>query len=316
MADSVPKTASDPMSARTPTFYYDSARQGMRDLLSRHCGRKSTVLLPAYIGWSKNEGSGVYDPIAELDLNTRFYRVTSDLDIDVDDLDAKLEGASDPIVVIIHYFGRTDPSVERVASVARRHGALVIEDAAHAFYSAMCGGVAGRHGDAVVYSLHKMFPTPGHAGGMVTYRNPLLVTGQQSTRPDLANFILDYDWFEIARRRKSNFLAMSKLLRQLGSFGSQFELMWGELGSNDVPQTLPVRVLNGARDRVYHAMNAAGFGMVSLYHTLISELQTYSEMVSVSQSVINFPVHQDVDRGQIEPMVLVFDASLRGRGDL
>lgn len=70
------------------------------------------------------------------------------------------------------------------------------------------------------------------------------------------------------------------------------------------PQTFPVIVRNYDRDALYFKLNEAGFGAVSLYHTMIDPIQKgdYEEAVWLSKHIINLPVHQDVTEVQIEEM--------------
>lgn len=311
----VTKTAVDPTTARSPSFFYDSARAGMKDFLEQRMAAQPglRVLLPSFIGWSPHEGSGVFDPVRELDLPATFYRVHDDLTVDVADLKSSLEGCGPVVVVIIHYFGRTDPLLEEVASIVERHDGVLVEDLAHGFFTAQTDGPAGRFGGVLMYSLHKMFPTPDARGGMVTYRDASLLDGQASTRPDLAGFLLDYDWREIAARRRAHGVDLEQRLRSLADRVGGFHLLFAPAFVHDVPQTLPVRIEGRGRDEIYARMNAEGFGMVSLYHTLIPELRDNSAMVDLSQTVINFPVHQDMGADQREALVASFAAALAAR---
>lgn len=311
----VTKTAVDPTTARTATLFYDSARAGMLDFLAQRVAGESglRVLLPSFIGWSPHEGSGVFDPVRELALPATFYRVHDDLSVDVADLEAHLDAGGPAVVVLIHYFGRTDPSLAQVAAIVERHDAVLVEDLAHGFFTARAGGPAARSGGVLMYSLHKMFPTPESRGGMVTYRDSSLLSGQASTRPDLAGFLLDYDWREIGERRRAHYVDLEQRLRTLADTVGGFDLLWPELPEHDVPQTLPVRIEGSGRDGIYTRMNAEGFGMVSLYHTLIPELRDNVEMVALSKTIINFPVHQDMRADQREALVGSFAAALAAR---
>ena len=49
-----------------------------------------TLLVPAYIGYSPNEGSGIYDPIIENDISHYFYLIDENINIDVNDYKNKL----------------------------------------------------------------------------------------------------------------------------------------------------------------------------------------------------------------------------------
>lgn len=312
----VTKTAVDPTTARAPSLFYDSARAGMLDFLTQRLAAQPglRVLLPSFIGWSPHEGSGVFDPVRELDLAATFYRVHDDLSVDVADLEGCLDGGGPAVVVLIHYFGRTDPELAKVASIVERHDAVLVEDLAHGFFTARAGGPAGRFGGVLMYSLHKMFPTPESRGGMVSYPDASLLTGQESTRPDLAGYLLDYDWREIGERRRAHYIDLEQRLRNLADSVGGFDLLWPDLPEHDVPQTLPVRIQGSGRDDIYARMNAEGFGMVSLYHTLIPELRDNPQMVALSKTVINFPVHQDMRPDQREALVDSFAAALTARG--
>jgi hypothetical protein len=145
---------------------------------------------------------------------------------------------------------------------------------------------------------------------MLTYCDTALLAGQTSTRPDLASYVLDYDWRAIAAARRRNFELVLAGVRDIAGRHPGVELFWPDLSDHDVPQTLPVRVLGGRRDEVYHRMNADGFGMVSLYHTLVPELRDNATMTELASTIINFPVHQDLDPVAIPAMVASFAASL------
>src|SRR5665648_1295531 len=53
--------------------------------------------------------------------------------------------------------------------------------------------------------------------------------------------------------------------------GDLFTLLWPSLNRTDVPQSVPVCITGRNRDQIYATMNRKGYGLVSLYHTLIAE---------------------------------------------
>jgi hypothetical protein len=275
----------------------------MADFLSEISGLQNRgVLLPAFIGWSPREGSGVFDPVISSGARAGFYDLRPDLTVDLADLERCMMTGEFRVVVVIHYFGRTEPQIARVRELADRHEILLVEDLAHGFFSAMAAGQAGRHGHVCLYSLHKMFPFEN--GGMVTYPYAGLVSGQESTAPEFATRVLSYDWRAIGEIRRRNFCALTAILAASAERGAKFDLLWPELADGDVPQTLPVRILGDGRDGIYAAMNEDGFGMVSLYHTLIDAVaEAFDGLADLSRHIINFPVHQDVPAHEIQPMV-------------
>lgn len=297
---------------RAPTFFYSSAREGMADLLAHApdtTHQLTGVLLPRYIGWSPHEGSGVFDPVRESGRTYDFYGLRDDLTVDLGDLTMRLANGRFLFVVVIHYFGRTDPHISQLRSLVHKYGALLIEDLAHGFFTSTLNGGAGQWGDVSLYSLHKQFPLAD--GGMVVYRNDSLVTEQSSVRPELAEAILQYDWHAISISRRRNFTQLTSLLIPLANVASGFRLLWPALSEYDVPQSLPI-ILNGShRDFVYNVMNEHGFGMVSLYHTLIPEVRSNAGVLGeVSRRIINFPVHQDVESRDLPEIVRAFKAAI------
>jgi len=298
-----------------PAFFYSSAREGMLDLLRNVLKPGRAVALPAFIGWSPNEGSGVFDPVEESGVARRFYDLRSDLTVDLGSLAETLAAGDVGVLVVIHYFGRTDPAWQEVRRLATEHDVFLVEDLAHGWFSALGQGASGTYGEAQLYSLHKMLPFA--EGGMVTYRSPELVSGQASTEHALAGRMLSYDTEAISAHRRLLFERTGAALAALARHDDRFELMWPEMG-DDVPQTLPVRITGADRDHVYRHMNERGVGMVSLYHTLIPQLPPgFDEVRSISRQIINFPVHQDVDPEAVDDVVALFhealDAASTGR---
>ena len=300
---SIPKGATDPRRFARPVLFYGSAREAFEDFLShRPDDAGSTVLLPEFIGWSPREGSGVLDPVSRLDLTPEFYRLRRDLTVDVDDVAERLATRRYRALVVLHYYGRTDPGLAELAALARTHDVPLAEDNAHGFFSAELGGVAGGAGGVSLYSLHKMFPLP--RGGAAVYRDPGLLRGQTATEPALACAVLGYDWRAIAECRRAHFLAASERLRAAVQRGAPLELVWPSLADTDVPQSLPVFVLTDGRDRLYEELNAAGFGVVSLYHTLVAQLRSdHPEAAWAAAHILNLPVHQDVEAAQLDRLV-------------
>jgi len=304
----VPSGATDPATHRTPSFFHSSAREGFAALLDvvlegRPDGDRG-VLLPAFVGWSPREGSGVFDPVQSSSAEPRFYATQDDLTVDPDIVEGALAAGGVAVLVVIHYFGRTDPSLPRLRALADEHGAVLVEDLAHGFFSARAAGEAGRHGHAALFSLHKMFPL--RDGGVLTCRDPQLAVGMTSTRPDLAAALFDVDWRSVADHRRSVWTELVVRLQALPGHGTDFWLPWTSL-CDDVPQTLPVVLLHADRDAVYHGMNAEGFGVVSLYHTLIGPVRdAFPAEVLLSTRILNLPVHQDVPVDALPALVECF----------
>lgn len=308
----IPKIAERVETCLRSTYYVDNARSGLRAILNAAGSRfGNKVLLPAYIGWSEREGSGVMDPVKQAGFTPVFYRMTPQLEIDVDDLRFQIRNSSARIFVIVHYFGFPDSEYRTVCDLARNIGMLVIEDEAHAMFSDLIGGVCGRLGDFAIMSLHKLLPFK--SGGLLLANSGAdrgIANEIRALIPkwNIENAFWEYDAFAIARKRRSCATVLSEMLAGF----DEIELL-KPVVSGVVPQTLPIVLKRGHRDTLYYQLNAVGYGVVSLYHTMVSDLDEahYPDAHWLGKRILNLPVHQDVDEGLLAEMVTALKASFR-----
>lgn len=285
-----------------PSVSFGSARDAFRAFLdAADLAEGERVLLPAFVGWSAREGSGVFDPVRQLGLSYAFYPMTDDLRVDVPRLAAMLAEGRVRVLVLIHYFGYVDPAAAEILALARRHGVLVLEDEAHAMLTDLVGGASGRAGDAAIFSLHKVLPVP--TGGALVFNAPdhplrgrIQETGEATVQP------WDYDLFAISARRVENARVAAA---EVEALRGEVTPLWDGLPAGTVPQTFPVVVERVSRDALYFAMNAAGYGVVSLYHTMVSELGVDEHPAAhrLAGRILNLPVHQDTGPDEIRAMV-------------
>jgi dTDP-4-amino-4,6-dideoxygalactose transaminase len=298
----VPKLASDPLSLRRRTVLFQSARAAIA-AFARAAGpcAGETVLCPAYIGWSPREGSGVLDPLRSAGLQVAFYRVEADLTTDLDDLSACLERIRPVGVMVIHFFGHADPAYSEIVRLGREAGAWVLEDEAHALLTDFVCGTTGRLGDASVLSLHKMLPVAA-GGALVTSPRSEWMLERLGAPPVPSELLWDHDLSGISCRRSRNTATLTGLLGPLAGLADP---LWPMPSEDEVLQTLPVLLRQGGRDRVYELMNARGYGVVSLYHTLVNDISAadFPASYALSQSILNLPVHQDLGKQQLEDLV-------------
>lgn len=298
----IEKLAQQVRAFRRPYAVFPDARTGFEAFLRPVMEEeKGTVLLPAYVGWSPREGSGVFDPIEKLGLSYGFYRMDDSLRIELDHLETCLKSNLVRVLVLIHYFGFVDPAYEQAVSLARRYGAMILEDEAHAMLTDLVGGLSGRLGDACIFSLHKLLPL--RSGGMLIVNNAetslLTRVGCRST---LKSTLWEFDLKLISERRERNACLLSQLLQPLEEYVSP---LWGKPQSGEVPQTYPVFIQTVSRDEVYFAMNKSGFGVVSLYHTMIDQIpeKEFPTSHRISRQILNLPVHQDIMPSDLEALV-------------
>lgn len=295
---SIPKVAHAAELLERPTLLFPSARAAFAAFLAHTCKPGMRVALPAYIGWSAREGSGVFDPIAETQLTPAFYRVDDSLHIDLADLEARLEEGV-KVLVLIHYFGHVDPAYADAVALGRKYGALIVEDEAHAMFADLYGGRCGRLGDVCLFSLHKLLPVTTGGALVVNPRGRALCEGITGHAEIASPW--QFDMLPMIEARRRNAALLASLLPRLAG---RVDPLWPH-DPAAILQTFAVRVRGGSRDKLYEQMNAAGFGVVSLYHTMISALgaEEYPISHQLARTVMNLPVHQEASEPELRAMI-------------
>lgn len=301
----ITKLALDATNGLRQTFHFANARSAQKAFIhALNLREDDEILLPAYIGWSSREGSGVFDPIVDTGAKYRFYRITRRLHVDLEDLRTQLTTGKPKLLILVHYFGFPDPYIDDIVDLARNSGVYILEDEAHALYSDWIGGACGRFGDAAIMSLHKVLPF--QSGGLLilnqTARKFAQVIDSSESRSMQERNPQDYDLFGIAATRRNNAMQLLGLLPPLS--GRAYPL-FSSIPNGVTPQTFPIIISKASRDSIYFAMNDAGYGVVSLYHTLIASIQAsaYPDSHWLSKHILNLPVHQDIQPEQLSNMI-------------
>jgi hypothetical protein len=102
-----------------------------------------------------------------------------------------------------------------------------------------------------------------------TVRLQVEVSGPHST---LLSF-WEYDLHSISAIRRQN---GEQLIAPLAPLVDRVNLLFPNLPPGVVPQTLPVVIQQKDRNELFFSMNKAGFGVVSLYHTLIDSIDAHT----------------------------------------
>lgn len=299
MQKNIEKTAKKIDNYKRKTIFYKSAREGFSKILKflKNKYGDYTLLLPAYIGYSPNEGSGIYDPVVENEISHTFYSVNEDINVDINDYKNKLSSVKgQAVILLVHYFGYVDLNIKEIVRLARENNAIIIEDCAHALYTDYIDKSCGIYSDVSIYSLHKMLPYED--GGMVRINNSETIQLEQT---DYYYNVLEYDLNRIAEERKKNAEIIEKELK--GVQGIKI-IRKTTSYKNETPQTYPILILKSDKNEFYHKLNEKGFGVVSLYHTMIKDLQKekYRVANNLGTKILNLPVHQDANKEALKEM--------------
>jgi len=113
-----------------------------------------------------------------------------------------------------------------------------------------------------------------------------------------------YDVKNIACIRRENYTVLEDIIKKEDNV-EYFTPLKKNIMKDTIPQSFPICIIKGDRDRIYELINESGYGVVSLYHTLIKSLQypEYQASLDVSKCIMNLPVHQDVNNNKYRDMV-------------
>lgn len=273
--------------------YFASARQGLSHALHLEAHRCKSVLLPAYIGLSAREGSGVFDPIRTAGIRYGFYRLDPELNIDLIELEKNMKKHQGNILLLIYYFGFAYKNEDIINDLAKKYNMVVIKDLAHAFYTFYRKPVVDF--DYAIFSLHKLFPYD--QGGLLLSKYELNLKNKYDFD------ILNYNMDAIIKKRINNY---NYILEKLMNMNSKINIViLKKILIDNVPQSFPILLENTVvRDHLYYSLNKAGYGVVSLYHELIDAIDpSYVTEHNISQRILNLPVHQDVEFKDLDAMI-------------
>ena len=288
-------------------YGYKNARTAFKDILLNL--KNITILIPAFIGFSPKEGSGVFDPIIETGIKYEFYKVTDDLFVDVEDLKKRVfDHPGKKALLVIHYYGYVDPQYKKIIKICKENEIDIIEDCAHALFTEYCKYSIGKEADYLIYSIHKLFPFK--KGGILKVRDSKKFLPYHNENMNYQ--IFDYEWKKIADKRIRNAKYLEKRLegnKKIKILRRTKEFV------DSVPQSFPILLEEADRFEVYTRMNEIGYGVVSLYHTLIEPLrnENYFRSKKIADNILNLPLHQDISEEELGNMCEKLEELVNGK---
>lgn len=260
--------------------------------------KKVTLLLPAYIGRNDKEGSGIFDPVLDYDTSYEFYKVDEHLSVDMLSFSNKIKSGTIDVALVVHYFGFCRTDMGTIQKLCKENKVVLVEDCAHAFHLGRSDQMIGNYGDYSFYSVHKYLATS--SGGVLKINNPSShlpdINSDKKMEYSVLESYSNSDFYEIANIRRKNYLLYSQELNA----DSNIEIMF-KLEHEDIPQTFPIRVKNGLRERLYYFLMENDMPTVALYYRMIEQidLAEFVTSASISYEILNLPVHQDTTENEI-----------------
>lgn len=289
------KSAVDINNCTCPYLFTKNARTAWYNILESikvSKGRKLKLLLPAYIGINDKEGSGVFDAVLKSQADFTFYKVTDNLQVDIEDFDIKIKNEFFDLALVIHYFGFSRIEIDNLKSKCEENSVILVEDCAHAFYLGDCISKIGNYGDYSFYSLHKYLAVS--TGGLLKINNTTLPKPEIRSE-DMIDFsalerFSSSDFKKIAEIRQNNY----KLYQRILVSNENIEVLF-DLKEGDIPQTFPIRVKNGLREKLYFYLLNNNIPTVALYYRMIPQIDPdkFELSMLISSEILNLPVHQD-----------------------
>jgi len=127
-------------------------------------GKNDKVLLPAY------HCIAMVEPLIQAKATPVFYKINSDTSVDLDDIQARLDGST-KLLIVVHYFGFPQ-NLSKLRIFCDEHNMLLLEDCAHSFFGEYDGRPLGSFGDYAIASTIKFFPA-SEGGCLVSSRHSI-----------------------------------------------------------------------------------------------------------------------------------------------
>lgn len=297
------KEAKEFPSLTTNRIHVRSARSGLASVLKHHrqnLNRKPVVLMPPYIGWSPNEGSGLMDPVLDSGFLPIFYLLDDSLQPNFDELCKLVVANPQSVLLVVHFFGMRVEIPNKVINLANEYRVTFVQDWAHDLSQInQEDGKFPNHFS--IYSLHKW--TASRAGGFIS-GNYLDIEELETEPMDLvdANIYMRSNLDKIAEIRWSNFIYAEHLLTGL----KRLTFFYADSKIFSCPLNIPM-MAKSKEDRhdLYSTLVHNGIVPTALYHILVPQLNKpeFGESIDVSNRIINLPIHQDCTRNEIDIMI-------------
>ena len=277
-----------------------SFRDGFYQILENEKKNGSNrILLPAYIGLSLVEGSGLLDPVTESGFEFEFYKLGQELDPNIEDILLKIEDFRPSIILIVNYFGWDIANRGNLIEQLKKSNVKIIEDDAHNLYKLHSYEKDIVRSDYQIFSIHKTLGCMN--GGVVVSESKIPFIDETIDERDLLAFASSNQDY-IHKIRQENFYELGEKLSKIKTPNYQIFFQTRKPSS---PLNFPILMTNKERrHKVYTALTENNIFPTSLYHRLIPNLEVsdYPEAHNISNRILNLPIHQDISHNDLNKM--------------
>jgi dTDP-4-amino-4,6-dideoxygalactose transaminase len=295
------KEASGSNNNKKIVYLTKSCRDAIKQILVSGSENKR-ILIPAYIGLSLEEGSGILDPVKESDTIFEFYNVDRHLDPDLDSLEMMLSSFVPTHILLVNYFGFLTGNRFEVFELLSKHPISVIEDFAHLIEPLNSNRCFPQLADYEVVSLHKTIGS-GVGGGALLCKSSIPAFSDTISLDSLRIYSKsDLDYISNVRWRNYRYIQESLDSLECDSIQPFF----ADHRTPITPLNFPIRLKNlDMRHELYKKLIAVGIIPTALYHRLVGELSSerFPKSVDISQRILNLPTHQDVGLPELNVLV-------------
>lgn len=261
-----------------------------------------------------------------------------DYTIDVNKIEGLITEKTSAIIPV-HVYGNIC-DIERIHSIAKKHGLKVIYDAAHCFGEKYKGESVASFGDASIYSFHASKVFNSIEGGCVAYTDPCIkeklfalrnfgISGGSAeyigTNAKMNEFVaamgicnLRHIDQAIEKRRKL-YLAYLDLLSDLPGIIFNYEDKDLIRNYSYFPIRISSKVYPGKRDQIYKDLNQKGIQALCNFFPIIPKHPCYQNLKTwestpiaeqVSKEILLLPLYEDLLLEQVEYICENFRYSL------
>ena len=274
-----------------------SGRDCFDFIYKNYLNKHQKILMPSYIGQTKKEGSGVFDPVRKNKLLFEFYQLDKSLQVDFSDLEKKIRKGKFQALLVIHYFGFFQLEMKKISSLCQKYKVVLIEDFCHTLFTPE---KENYFSNFKIFSIHKILNTQ-NGGYFISSELEKLnyKTIIEASFIDLESLtvFINTNLFEVKKKRISNYNYYCSELKNLNAIS----IMKNNLTPEEVPLNFPILVKNNLREKLYFFLISAGIETCAMWYEIIPEINKNKFPLSynISNSILNLSTHHDIGKKEI-----------------